>query len=181
MVRMGRKTVLRKVGIWLSLLVLVGWPISRIYGYLSQSQGGENASLLLFQVAQFQMELLGSSLAEAAKAQDTKELDSLRLSAYSANYTHERLVAALGDGKLTPLHSIEQLVQCVLRLQIGGERALKSEEKEALAEASAAFKDIYEGYGGLLSGSGKPVSSQNDKLAKTDEQLNELLKKRLLR
>jgi hypothetical protein len=82
---------------------------------------------------------------------------------------------------LTALHSIEQLVQLVLRLQIGGERALKPEEKETLAKAAVTFKDIYEGYGKLLTSSGKPVSSQNDKLAKLDGELAELLKKRLLR
>lgn len=178
---MGRRAGWRKFGIWIVLLVLIGWPIYRIYGYMSQHKESYEASLLLYQVAQFQIELLNSSLSEAAKAKDTKELDSLRLSAYSANYTHERLVLAVGGDELTALHSIEQLVQFVLRLQIGGERALKPEEKETLAKAAVTFKDIYEGYGKLLTSSGKPVSSQNDKVAKLDEELAELLKKRLLR
>ncbi|GAA3408388.1 hypothetical protein ACFFNY_12910 [Paenibacillus hodogayensis] len=178
---MGRHAGLRKMALWLALLLLILWPISRIYGYLTQHRESANASLLLFQVSQFQIELLNSSLAEATKAGDTKELDALRLSAYSANYVHERLVQAVGDDRLTPLRSVEQLVQCVLRLQIGGSRALKADEKEALGEASRAFKDVYEGYGKLLTSSGKLVSSQNDKVAKLDEQLAELLKKKLLR
>lgn len=181
MVRMGRRAGWRKFGIWIVLLLLIVWPIYRIFGYMSQHSESYDASLLLYQVAQFQIELLNSSMAEAAKAKDTKELDSLRVSAYSANYTHERLVLAVGGNELTPLHSIEALVQYVLRLQIAGERVLKPEEKETLAKAAQTFKDIYEGYGKLLTSSGKPVSSQNDKLAKLDGELAESLKKRLLR
>lgn len=178
---MGRKAGWRKFGIWIVLLLLIGWPIYRIYGYMSVRSESYDSSLLLFQVAQFQIELLNSSLAEAGKAKDTKELDSLRLSAYSANFTHERLVLAIGERNITPLHSIEQLVQVVLRLQIGGERALRADEKEMLSKAALTFKDIYEGYGKLLTSSGKPVSSQSDKLAKLDGELAEMLKKRLLR
>ncbi|TNJ66477.1 hypothetical protein FE784_09405 [Paenibacillus hemerocallicola] len=178
---MGRRAGWRKFGIWIVLLLLIVWPIYRIFGYMSQHSESYDASLLLYQVAQFQIELLNSSMAEAAKAKDTKELDSLRVSAYSANYTHERLVLAVGGNELTPLHSIEALVQYVLRLQIAGERVLKPEEKETLAKAAQTFKDIYEGYGKLLTSSGKPVSSQNDKLAKLDGELAESLKKRLLR
>ncbi|MDF2723696.1 MAG: hypothetical protein K0Q59_3371 [Paenibacillus sp.] len=178
---MGRKAGWRKFGIWIVLLLLIGWPIYRIYGYMSVRSETYDASQLLFQVAQFQIELLNSGLAESAKAQDTKELDALRLSAYSANFTHERLVLAVGANKLTALHSLDQLVQYVLRLQIGGERALRADEKETLSKAAAMFKDIYEGYGKLLTGSGRPVSSQSDKLAKIDEELTEMLKKKQLR
>ena len=177
---MGRRAGWRKFGVWIVVFVLIIWPIYRIYGYLNQHTGSYNASVLLYQVAQFQIELLNSSLTEAAKAQDTRGLDSLRLSAYSANYTHERLVLAVGEGKLTPLHSIDQLVQYVLRVQIGGARALRPDEKETLAKAGQIFKDIFEGYGKLLSSSGKPLASHNDELAKFDEELAELLKKRLL-
>lgn len=178
---MGRRASLRKIGIGFMLVLLVGWPLYRIYGYLSDTRETQDASVLLYQVAQFQIELLNSSLAKASGAGDTGELDALRLSAYSANYTHERLVQAVGEGKLAPLHSLEQLVSSVLRLQIGGKRALRPEEKEALEQAAKLFKDIYEGYGKLLSSSGKPISSQNDKLSKVDAELSELLKKRLLR
>ncbi|PYI52205.1 hypothetical protein [Paenibacillus flagellatus] len=178
---MGRKAGFRKAGVWIVLVVLIGWPAYRIYGYMTQHPASYDAAMLLYQVSQFQIELLNSSLAEAAKAGATDELDSLRVAAYSAHYTHERLAMAVGDGKLTRLDSIERLVQVVIRLQIGGERAIKPEEKETLAKASAMFKDMYEGYGKLLSSSGKVVSSQSDKLAKLDAELDEWLQKRLLR
>lgn len=178
---MGQKYVLRRLVVWLVLALLIVWPISRISGYLSQHDKSYDASLMLYQVALFQVELLASSLSEAARALQTKELDSLRLSAYSAAYTHERLVLAVGESRLTPLHSLDQLVQFVLRLQIAGERALKPEEKETIAKAAQTFKEMFESYGKLISASGKLVSSQNDKLAKLDRDMAELLKKGMLR
>lgn len=179
-IRMGRKTGWRKLGVWMILAVLIGWPLYRIYGYLSQSASSYDATLLLYQVAQFQVELLNSSLSEASKAGTTDELDSLRVTAYSANFAHERLVMAVGKERIANLHSIQQLVQAVIRLQIGGDRALKPEEKEAFVQAEKLFKPMYEGYGKLLTSSGKPVSSQNDKLKKLDAELDELLRKRIL-
>jgi hypothetical protein len=181
MVRMGRRAGWRKFGVWVVLFVLIVWPVYRIYGYFTQHEASYDASLLLYQVSQFQVELLNSSLSEADKAGMTNELDSLRLTAFSAGYTHERLVLALGQSKLTKLASIEQLVQFVTRLQIGGDRALKQEERDTFGKASLLFKQMYEVYGKLLTSGGRTVSSQNDKLAGLDKELEELLRKRLLR
>lgn len=178
---MGRKAGWRKFGIWIVVFVLIVWPLYRIYGYFTQHEVSYNAAQLLYQVSQFQIELLNSSLSEAAKAATTNELDSLKLAAFSAGYTHERLVLALGPSKLTRLASIEQLVAFVTRLQIGGDRALKQEERETFDKASLVLKTMYEVYGKLLTSGGRTVSSQNDKLAKFDKELEELLKKRLLR
>lgn len=177
----GRRTIRQKLLLAALLLVLIGWPIRGIVGYLGQGAGGHDAPMLLYQVALFQMELLGSAAAEAAQADSTRQLDALRLSAYSANFTHERLVLAVNDKAFVKLASVGELVQVALRLQIAGDRPLKSEEKAVLSKAAPSVQAIVEGYSKLLRASGKPVPSQNERLAKLDQELTELLHKGLLR
>lgn len=180
--RMGsaQRAVIRKLAVWLVLAMLIVWPMYRIYGYLNAQPKSYDAAELLYQVAQFEIELLNSALLEAGKAKTTGELDSLRLAAYSADFTHERLTLAIGENRLVRLSSIERLLQYVLRLQIGGSRTVKADEKETLERSAQLFKAIYEGYGKLLTPSGSPSSSQNEKLKKLDDELAELLKKKLL-
>jgi len=177
---MGRKRTLRKFIAALALAVLIVWPVYNIYGYLQPQGRAADAARLLYQVALFQMELLNNSLAESSKARTASGLNSLRLAAYSANFAHERLVLAYGEDRLAKLHSVEKLLQYVLRVQIGGERAVRAEEQETLAMASEQFAAIYEVYGKLLHSSGKPSSSADGELRKLDKQLSELLEKRLM-
>jgi hypothetical protein len=67
----------------------------------------------------------------------------------------------------------------LLRLQIGGERALKQDEIDTFVKSGTLFKGLFEQYAKLLSSSGKVVGSANDKVKKADEELYEYLRKKL--
>jgi hypothetical protein len=176
---MGRRGSSKVVlyGIFLFLLI---WPIKLVYDWAHAHGNTEEPIHLLYQVSLFQMELLNSYLNETGKITSTQELDSIKQSLYSAGYTHERLALAVGKDELSPITSINQLMQVVMRLQIGGERPLKTEEIKTLQEASKQFKELYASYEKLISSGGKIVSSQNEKLKKQDADLSELLRKKLL-
>jgi hypothetical protein len=179
---MGYRTqkLLRKGIGWLVVGVLIVWPIYQIAHSWSKADEKYDSTKLLYQVAQFQIELLYSALAETGKMKQTEELNELRLAVYSANFTHQRLVLAIGESKLTALRSLPELLQVLLRFQIGGERALKPDETDTLNKAGAMFKTMFDSYGKLLTSGGKVVGSANDKLHKSDEELYTLLHKKLL-
>ncbi|WP_127586190.1 hypothetical protein [Paenibacillus koleovorans] len=168
-----------KVAGFAVIALLIAWPSCSIWNNWSGTQQKQDAFDLLYQVASFQMELMATAFTEGAKGADTGELNELQLAAYSANFTHERLVQAEGSDNLTELKSLPELLKVIQRLQIGGERSLKADEKELLAKADALFKTMFESYGKLLNSSGKLVSSANDKLAKADGELYALLHKKL--
>jgi tRNA splicing endonuclease len=126
------------------------------------------------------MEMLSNYLQQTSGIQDTGGLDALKQSLYSASYTHERLVQAVGMDHLVPLASVNQLMQYILRLQVGGHRPLKAEEKQALQDSAAQFQDIYAIYEDLMTSGGSIISSQNEKLRKKDEALSDMIHKKLL-
>ncbi|WP_284637847.1 S-adenosylmethionine decarboxylase [Paenibacillus silviterrae] len=161
------------------LALLIVWPISQIVGMLQTDAHREEADKLLYKVSFFQMELLGSYLQDAGVVRDTESLAALRQSLYTANYTHDHLVLAYGESALTKLESLSQLMQYILRLQIGGQRPLKTDELQTLSEVNRLYADLYDAYGKLLSG-GDIVSSENTRLAKADKAIAELLKKKQL-
>jgi hypothetical protein len=169
----------RKWMLYMLLLFLLAWPMYQIYGLMHGYSEKQDAGKLLYQVSLFQMELLGSFLQNIDKTKDTEGLNSLRQAIYTANFTHEHLVLAYGDKELTPLKGLPQLMQYVLRLQIGGQRALKSEEAQTLLEIRKLFSDLYEAYVKLLSPSYTIIGSQNVALIKADKAINELLLKKM--
>ena len=115
-----RKQRIRVVMIWAVLLFLVAWSFVRFIELKTNDHDtGGNAVQLLYQVSAFQFELLGNALQEAVDASTTDGLNMLRQSLYTANYTHEHLVLAVGTKRLTPLDSLTDLMQYILRLQIG--------------------------------------------------------------
>lgn len=160
--------------------ILIMFSFYQIGTLLHKGKTSHDAARLLYQVAQFQMEMLNSSLNDSAGWSDTTQLNSVKLAAYSANYTHERLVMAMGEEHLAALESLPELMQYILRLQIGGRRTIQPDELAVLQKSGALFKEMYEAYGKLLSSGGQVVSSQNDKLMKTDKVITELLHKKLL-
>ncbi|MFK7694192.1 S-adenosylmethionine decarboxylase [Paenibacillus sp. HJGM_3] len=174
------KRLMRRGVVWLVVAVLIVWPAYRILHSLGSGDKRYDSTKLLYQVAQFQMELLSSALSESGKIKETEELNELRLIVYSANYTHERLVLAMGESKLTALRSLPELLQLLLRYQIGGERPLKPDETDTLNRAAGLFKPIFESYGKLLTSGGEVVGSADDKLHKADEELYAMLHKKLL-
>jgi hypothetical protein len=147
---------------------------------MSSHSERQDAGKLLYQVSLFQMELLGSFLHDLDQMQGTEGLDLLRQAIYTANFTHEHLVLAYGEEELTPLSGLTQLMQYVVRLQIGGQRPLKAEEAQTLDQVRKHYDDLYDAYGKLMSPDHEIISSQNDRLLKTDKAMTELLRKKLL-
>ncbi|GIP31342.1 hypothetical protein [Paenibacillus sp. J2TS4] len=177
---MGRLKPARLFGMLLVIFLLI-WPIYQIYGMLQPSRTKHDATFLLYQVSLFQLELLSNLLGEAEKAAHTGQLNALRQAAYSVNYTHERLVLAVGEDRLSELSSIPQLLQYIMRLQLGGERQLKTEERDTLTEIRNGYKSIYDDYTKLMAASGTTViASQNEKVVKIDQELTDMLRKKLL-
>ncbi|HEX7056261.1 MAG TPA: S-adenosylmethionine decarboxylase [Bacilli bacterium] len=139
-------------------------------------QANADPRRLLYQVALFQMEVLNGYLSETGTIATTRQLDVLRQAAYAADYTHERLVLAVGEKHLTELKSIGELLEYILRLQIGGDRPLNKKETETLQNASGIFSQMFEVYGALFSSGGGIYSSQNEKLKLLDTALYEALR-----
>jgi hypothetical protein len=169
-----------KFVVYTLVLILLIWPVFQISGLFHAKGKDTDETHLLFQVSLFQMELLSSYLQQTDNVQDTRGLDTLRQALYSAGYTHERLTLAVGSDKLALLSSMNQLMQYVIRLQIGGQRPLKAEEKQTLHDAAAQFQDIYAIYEGIMSSNGSIISSQHEKLVKKDTSLSEIIRKKLL-
>ncbi|UJF32025.1 hypothetical protein [Paenibacillus hexagrammi] len=176
-----KKKLLPKALFYVLVLFLIGWPLYQIFHTFGEPKEEHNAEHLLYQVSLFQIELLNSYLGQAGSLKDTSELDACKQALYSAGYTHERLVlAAGGSEKLDSLESIPQLMQYIQRLQIGGERKLKTEEIATLQETAEKFKRIYEVYEKLMSSDGQIITSQNEELTKADQDLSETIRKKLL-
>jgi hypothetical protein len=175
-----RRKLPNKLGIYILVLLLMIWPVSQLYGWMNNKLEKADATYLLYQVSLFQMELLGSYLQQAAKLQNTTDLDALKQSLYSAEYTHERLVLAIGKDRLVQMESINQLMQYILRVQIGGQRLLRPEEKQMLQDTAERFQNMYAIYGSLMSSGGSIIASQNEKLRKQDEELGQAIHLKML-
>lgn len=159
------------------IVFLLVWPLVHISGMLKQSRN-EEAGYLLYQVSLFQMEMLANLLGEAENASHTGQLNALLQTAYSANYTHERLLLAIRKDRMVELNSLPQLLQYIMRLQLGGERPMKSEELDTLSELREGYAQIYEQYGKLMRDNSRRIAaSANDQLKKTDAELTEKIKK----
>ncbi|WP_282941253.1 S-adenosylmethionine decarboxylase [Paenibacillus sp. RC67] len=170
----------RKWVMYVIFVFLIVWPVYQIIGMVSAHSEKQDAGKLLYQVSLFQMELLSSYLHDIEKVKDTEALNPLRQAVYTANFTHQHLVLAYGEDVLTPLEGLSQLMQFVLRLQIGGQRPLKGDEIQALMEVRKQFDDLYDAYGKLLSSKSDIVASQNQRLQKDDKSMTDLLRKKLI-
>ncbi|WNR45821.1 hypothetical protein [Paenibacillus roseipurpureus] len=172
--RVARKTILYGV-----VLFLIIWPIYQLFHMGGSHKEEHDTKHLLFQVSLFQMEMLKSSLEEAAQSKTTDELNAVKQALYAAAYTHERLVIAVGgEDELTLLASTDQLSQFVQRLQLGGERALKGDEIQTLKEAQKQYNSMYEVYEKMMASNGDIISSQNSKLSELDRNLTAFLRKK---
>jgi hypothetical protein len=169
-----------KLGIYTLVLVLLIWPVLQVYDLFHSTSENTDATHLLYQVSLFQMELLTSYMQQTGTLADTAGLDALKQSLYSANYCHERLSLAVGSNHLALLSSMNQLMQYVLRLQVGGTRPLKTEEKQLFQDAALQFQDIYAIYEKLMSSSGTIIASEHGKLVKKDQFLSDMIRKKLL-
>ncbi|WP_063860275.1 MULTISPECIES: hypothetical protein [unclassified Paenibacillus] len=176
-----KKKIVRKAVIYSIVLFLIIWPIYQLVQILGPHKEEHDATHLLYQVALFQMELLKSYLEEAAQSKDTAGLDAVGQALYSASYTHERMVLAVGGSEyLTSLDSMTQLTQYLKRLQVGGERMLKPDEIQTLKEVWVQYKSLYDLYEKLMASNGDIVSSQNTKLTELDRNLTSFIRKKAL-
>ncbi|MFU1797259.1 hypothetical protein ACM1RC_25570 [Paenibacillus azoreducens] len=130
-----------------------------------------DAEQMLYEVSLFQMQVLSTSLIDAASSENTSELNALKLAAYSASYTHDRLAKSLGSGNLYAFPALGGLVDAIQTWQIGGNRPLSEGEKGLLHEYTEIFSGTLEPYRQLLSGSGQVISSKNDELEKAGKKL----------
>jgi hypothetical protein len=169
-----------KVWLYAFTAFIIIWPLYQIIHMTHEKTEKPNATKLLYQVALFQMEMLGSFLHDAGQSGNTGELNELKQVLYSANFAHEHLVMAMGEDQLTYLPSLNQLLQFIIRLQIGGQRPLKPDEAQTLQEASKQFAEMYNAYEKMLSSGNEIVGSQNSRLMQADKAILELIKKRLL-
>ncbi|WP_010270904.1 hypothetical protein [Paenibacillus senegalensis] len=162
------------------IVFLVVWPLFHISGMLKQSRSDQDAGYLLYQVSLFQMEMLANLLGEAENADHTGQLNALMQTAYSANYTHERLLLAVDRDRMAPLDSLPQLLQYIMRLQLGGERVIKPEELETLGELKQGYDEIYDLYSKLMrENSRRIIASANEQLKKKDGELAERIRELL--
>ncbi|MWV46742.1 hypothetical protein GRF59_24335 [Paenibacillus sp. HJL G12] len=158
------------------IVLLLGTLVYQGYR-LARPQGGHaDAEQMLYEVSLFQMKVLNTSLMDAANSGNTSELNALKLAAYSAAYTHDRLADSFGSDRLYPFPAIGGLVELLTSWQIGGNRPLSEAEKELLGSYSELFSGSVQPYQQLLSESGHVISSQNDELEKTGKQLAALIK-----
>ncbi|MEK3720914.1 S-adenosylmethionine decarboxylase [Paenibacillus sp. FSL H8-0034] len=169
----------RRLVLYLLLIFLLGWPLYQIYAMAQGTTEKQDAGKMLYQVSLFQMELLSSYLQNIDKVKDTESLNALRQAVYTANFTHDHLVLAFGDPALTTLAGVPELMQYMLRLQVGGQRSLRSDEVQTLVEVYKQFSIFFDAYGKLLSSRLDINSSQSAIMAKADQAISELLRKKM--
>lgn len=157
------------------LLLLVGSLLYQGYQLLKPNDVRKDASQMLYEVVNFQMGILNSSLMEALHMNNTKDLDRVKLAAYSANFGHERMVRAYGKDELEYLPAIDGLVNMITGWQIGGDRPLSQQERELLVAYSSKFAEVIPTYGILVNNNHQVVSVQSEQLNKLSMQLDSLL------
>jgi hypothetical protein len=154
--------------IMILLICMAGLMVYQLYSAIKPVSHQQDPAMMLHQVSVFQLELLNSFLAEASVARSADDLNSLKQAVYSAQYTHEKLILAVGEQKLSKLSSVSDLMQYILRLQIGGDRPLDEQEIIVFQEVHESFKQLYNTYKTLFSAKGEIITSQKQKLEELD-------------
>lgn len=164
--RKGARTLL-----WAVVCLMAGVTI---FQWASAFGGNKEAAAdpaeMLFEASLFQMELLASHAAEAARAVSTGELNGLKQAAYSVEFTHERLRRASG-GDIPELASVTELLEWIVRLQIGGERKLRPDENERLAAAAPHFAEMHDAYAALRRG-GREGAAAAERVKQADGKIH---------
>ncbi|AJS57493.1 hypothetical protein [Paenibacillus sp. IHBB 10380] len=157
------------------LIVLVAFVVYEGYRMVRPTATQEDAGKMLFEVTYFQMEVLNTSLMDALQVSYTEDLNALKLAAYSAHYSHERMVRTYGKGHLQSLSALEQLLDRITKWQIGGNRPLTDSERDLLTQYSTNFAELLPVYSLLLDHNDRIASSQADHIKQIDENLDSLL------
>ncbi|HZG87076.1 S-adenosylmethionine decarboxylase [Paenibacillus sp.] len=167
--RKGPKAVLWAVVLALAAATVIQWA-----GAFGGEEPAADAKRMLYEASLFQVELMSGYTGEAARAASTGDLNGLKQAAYSADYTHARLAKALG-GRVPELRSASALMELIIRLQIGGERPLKPEEAEALAEAAPYFAELHDAYAALMDEGGAVNAGAAERLRQADKEIADRL------
>jgi hypothetical protein len=161
--------------------LMIGWSCNTFFDLFQPAKAQQSGSHLLHQVVIFQLELLSGAFTESANLQSTQELNVLKRAAFSVEYTHERFLLSLGSGKAAALHSMTRLLDYILRLQMGGDRLLKPEEIKVLQEVGKLIQQVSQDYAKLMASyEDRVISSENNKIIKTDQAIVELINEKLL-
>lgn len=160
-------------------LVLLFMPVWQLFDWLEAKREKEQATVLLYQVTLFQMELMGSVIQETAETTTTAGLNEWKRAAFAAMYAHERLSVAAGSGLPSRLEALDTLLQWILRVEIGGERPLSDDESQLLGKVSEGYKLMLASYTGLIQSDGSVNGGNSGKLKKADAELAEMVRKNL--
>ncbi|MCR8644181.1 S-adenosylmethionine decarboxylase [Paenibacillus sp. N1-5-1-14] len=162
--------------LYIVLAIVLIWPtVQLLRGSGGNAEHHGNAEKLLYEVSLFQLEMLGSQLSNLNPMTQTSALDGVKSAVYSVSFTHERVRSALGEDVITDLDGMPQLLQYVMRLQLGASRPLKSEEVEVFREASKLLGEMYAAYEKLLTTKEEIVPTQNKILSDSNSKLRKLL------
>ncbi|MDF2927610.1 MAG: S-adenosylmethionine decarboxylase proenzyme [Paenibacillaceae bacterium] len=154
-------------------------PVWQLMDWKEAKQDKAQTLVLLYEVASFQTELLGSTVSEGQSVASAGALNEWKRAAYSAIFAHERLARAAGNGLPEKLDSLDAMLQWILRIQIAGERPLRKEETELLKDIAGEFPPLVEAYSMLIDSQGDVNRSGNDKMKKIDARLAEMIRKHL--
>lgn len=169
-------------GFWLAVMLVVLFavmPLWQLADWRSTKREKEEAVVLLYQVALFQMEMMGSSISQKSAPSGTAELEEWKRAVFSAAYAHERLSTAVHGGVPAKLEGLESLMQWITRVQVGGARPLVKEEAELLRQAGPLCSKLVAAYGKLMNGGSSVSETVSSDLKKTDAELAEAVKKKL--
>jgi hypothetical protein len=165
----------------MAVSLMIGWSLNSFFHLFQSTAAQKSGSHLLHQVVIFQFELLSSSFSESANLKSSQELNALKQAAYSVDYTQERFLLSLGSGKAAALHSMTRLMDYILRLQMGGDRLLTLEEIQVFKDVGKLMKQLSQDYAKLMTSyEDRIISSENNKVLKTDQAIVELISKKLL-
>lgn len=169
----------RRVGrilIWFIPVLMLIWGTHQLLDLYASRNAHQNASRMLFEASNFQIELMSRFLSEAASAKVSSQLDALKNAVYSASYVHDRFARVFPSGQVDQLESLDGVLQFVLHLQIGGDRPLKEEEQALLKELDPLMAQLAEAYAGLMTENGKLNRFERGLIKDLDEQLLNVLK-----
>jgi hypothetical protein len=165
--------------LFIVVVIVIGWPAIKLMGMVEQRHDPYEATRLLYQVSLFQFELLNSHVRSASLSTDSNQLELLKQSAYSVQYTHQRLSMALND-ELEELSGLDEMLEYIMRLQIGGLRLLDDKEAQVFDAAVPVLQRAYEAYKGVLSTKASVIPSKHAELIKADKDLFKIFHGKLL-
>jgi hypothetical protein len=163
----------------LVMLLTMGWTLNSVYHVIQSPKKQPSDAHLIYQIALLQLEMLNNKLANSPI--NTEDLTLLKQAAYAVDYTFERFLISLGTGKANELLALKRMTDYILRLQMGGNRPLRTEEIQTLSDSAILFKQLYDEFTLLMSSENNGIiSSHNTKVHKFDQEIVELFSRKLL-